>query len=152
MKTRYPLLLAYMSHRQNTRHVNTGAKLIVATTTLILVAGVSWIELRQHKRHRAQIACEARDAALARQVESIRRDAHDKLTLGASESQISQFFAEQGMAFYIRDSEAFGTLQTTGCAPEHCGGDVLVGVRVKLNLADSVAQEPAVETLYTGCP
>jgi hypothetical protein len=98
------------------------------------------------------MACKERDAALTRRIESIKRDAHEQLRVGAKKTDISQFFTEHDMAFYIEESEAFGTLHTNGCAPPHCGDGVLIGVRVKLDLADSVTEEPTVETLYVDCP
>jgi hypothetical protein len=71
---------------------------------------------------------------------------------GSKKADLSRFFAEEGMLFDVSNSEAFGTLHTTGCAPAHCGDGVLIGVRVKLDPTDTVTEEPTVDTLDDACP
>ena len=122
---------------------------------IVVTAGVSWLGLKQHERHQwrlARIACEERGAALTRRIESVRQNAREEVKIGSKKAIVSRFFAEQGMAFDISNSEAFGTVHATGCGPAHCGDGVLIGVRVKFDPADTVTEEPTVETLYDDCP
>jgi hypothetical protein len=146
-------VLAQSLKRQDTGVVKTFGTCIVFVVAIIVVAGVSWVGLRQHQRHRAQIACTERDAAFERKLESIKQDAHERLTIGTKKADVSRFFTDHGMTFGNSSaSEVMGTLQTTACAPNHCGDGVLLGVRVKLELADTVTEEPTVESLYSDCP
>ena len=78
--------------------------------TIVVIAGVSWLGLKQRKPHRSQIACKERGEALERQLGSIKQDAQERLKIGAKKAEVSWFFAEHGMPFDISKSEAFGTL------------------------------------------
>ena len=72
---------------------------------------------------------------------------------GSEWDDISRFFAEHGMSFGILYSEAFGSLYTVGCAPDvHCGDQVILQVRVKVDPAGAVAEEPSVDAGYDSCP
>jgi len=119
------------------------------TSSIIVVAAVSWFVL---KLCREQIACNKRGAAFALRVESIERDAHEELSIGAKSDDVSRFFAEHGIPLQIVEPEAVGTLYTVGCGPLGCGEDsALIGVRVKLDSAGAVAGKPEVVGMYTSC-
>ena len=125
----------------------------MSAAAIVVVAGMSWMGLRRHQRHRAQIACAERDAAFERKLESIKQDARERLKIGTKRADVSRFFTDHGMTFGGSSaSEVMGTLQTTACAPDHCGDGVLLGIRVKLDLADTVTEKPIVESLYSDCP
>jgi len=133
--------------------MKTGGKSIAAAVAIVAIAAVSWIGLKQYQRHRDQIACDERDAAFQRQLESIKQDAHRRLKIGAKKDEVFRFFADHGMrGDSISEAEVMGFLQTTACAPAHCGNGVWVRVQVKLGLSEAVAEEPTVETMYSDCP
>jgi hypothetical protein len=115
----------------------------------VVIAGVSWFGLKHYRSH---IACKERRAVFAQQIASIEHDARERLKIGTKSDDVSRFFAEHGIPFSIAESEAIGTLQTSGCAPLGCGTDAaLIGVRVKLDQTGTVAGEPTVVNLYTNC-
>lgn len=119
---------------------------IAIAIAIVIGAGSSWLGLKYHR-------CQSRGAALGRQIESIKKDALERLKVGAGKADVSRFFDEHGMPFDIVDSEAFGTLHASGCAPWMCGTDsAIIRVRVKLDGAGAVAQEPIVGGVYTDCP
>jgi hypothetical protein len=74
------------------------------------------------------------------------------MKIGSKKADVSRFFAEQGIGFHFSNSEAVGDLQSTGCAPPHCGDGVIIEVRVKLDQAGTVMEEPTVEMGYDDCP
>jgi len=119
------------------------------TSSIVVVAAVSWFAL---KLYRDQIACNKRSAAFARRVESIEHDANEKLSIGTKSGDVSRFFEEHGIPLQIVESEAIGTLYTSGCGPLGCGTDsALIGVRVKLDSAGAVTEKPTVVGMYTNC-
>jgi hypothetical protein len=118
-------------------------------SSIVVVAAVSWVAL---KLYRDQIACNKRGAAYALRVESIERDANEKLSIGTKRGDVARFFAEHGIPLQFVDSEAIGTLYTCGCGPLGCGTDsALIGVRVKLDSAGTVMEKPTVVGIYTDC-
>ena len=119
------------------------------TSSIVAVAAVSWFAL---KLGREQIACNKRGTAFALRVESIGRDANEKLSIGTKSGDVARFFAEHGIPLQIVESEAIGTLYTSGCGPLGCGTDsALIGVRVKLDSAGAVTEKPKVVGMYTDC-
>jgi hypothetical protein len=111
--------------------------------------GVSWLGLRYF---RSQTDCKKLSAAFVRQVENIKEDAHERLKIGTKKADVARFFAEHSIPFTISESEARGTLWTSGCAPFGCGSDsALIGVSVKLDPAGAVTEEPTVIGMYTDC-
>lgn len=115
----------------------------------MVIVGVIWLGLRYF---RSQTDCKKLSAAFARQVEDIREDAHERLKVGTKKADVARFFAEHSIPFTISESEARGTLWTSGCAPFGCGSDsALIGVSVKLNPAGAVTEEPTVIGMYTDC-
>jgi hypothetical protein len=129
--------------------VKTLRRRTATTSSIVVVAAVSWFAL---KLYRHQIACNRRGAAYALQVESIERDADEKLSIGTKSGDVAGFFAEHGIPFQIVESEAIGTLYTMGCGPLGCGTDsALIGVRVKLDSAGAVTAKPIVVGGYTNC-
>jgi hypothetical protein len=138
-----------MSGRQDTYLVGTLGRRVTIAASIIVVAGVSWFGLKQYRSH---ILCNQRNALFQRQVKSIEQDAHERLRIGTKSDEVSRFFAEHGIPFEIVESQAFGTLYTSGCAPLGCGTDkALIGVRVKLDSAGAVAEDAKVVAMYTDC-
>jgi hypothetical protein len=85
----------------------------IAIAAILVAAGASWFGLSQYRTH---AACNERGAAFLRQVESIKRDAHERLKIGTTRDELSKFFIEHGILLTIVGSEATGTLQTSGRA------------------------------------
>jgi hypothetical protein len=111
----------------------------------VSVAGATWLGIKQ-------LRCKQRHEVFARQVEIIKRDASGELKLGTKKADIAHFFTKHSIPFTIVGSEAYGTLQTSGCAPLGCGSDrAIIGVRVKLDGAGAVAEEAVVVGMYTDC-
>jgi len=117
----------------------------VAFAAIIVIAGVSWFGLREYH-------CYLRGASFTRQVESIKRDAAEKIKIGTNKTEVVRFFAEHNIPFGIRESELFGALRMAGCAPFGCGADTaFIGVDVKLDGADTVNEAPKVFGMYQDC-
>jgi len=117
---------------------------VALTVIVVIVAGTSF-GLREYH-------CKVRGAVLARQVESIKRDAAQELKIGTNKAEVLQFFAERNIPFAMLESEAFGSLRTSGCAPLGCGADTaFIGVRVKLDVAGTVGEAPKVFGMYQDC-
>jgi hypothetical protein len=122
---------------------------VTITASIVVLAVVSWFAV---KLCRDQIACNKRSAAFSLRVESIEHDANEQLSIGTKSGEVARFFAEHGIPFQIVQSEATGTLYTSGCGPLGCGTDsALIGVRVKLDSAGAVTEKPTVVGMYTDC-
>jgi hypothetical protein len=118
-------------------------------SSIVVGAAVSWFAV---KLCRDQIACNKRAAGFALRVETIRRDANEKLSIGTNSGDVSQFFAQHGVPLQIVEFEAMGTVYTAGCGPLGCGADsASIGVRVKLDTTGAVAEKPKVVGMYTDC-
>jgi hypothetical protein len=104
------------------------------------------------KPYHSQIDCKQRAASLESQIEQLKNGAHERLKIGTQKTDVARFFEDQGIPFIITESEARGTLPTSGCSPIGCGTDAaLIGLRVKLNREGTVADEPTVMGMYTDC-
>src|ERR1700675_513272 len=98
----------------------------VALAAIVVIAGVGWFGLREYN-------CKLRGAALSRQVESIKRDAAEELTIGTNKAEVARFFAQRNIPFAMLESEAYGSFRTSGCAPLGCGTDTrFIGLRGNL--------------------
>ncbi len=118
-------------------------------SSIVIATAVSWFAL---KLYQDQIACNKRGAAYAMRVESIERDANEKLSIGTKSGDVARFFKEHDIPLQIVESEAIGTLYTVGCGPLGCGTDsALIGVRVKLDSSGAVTGKPTVVGIYTDC-
>jgi hypothetical protein len=117
----------------------------VGLAAIVIIAGVSWLGLREYH-------CKIRGAVFARQVESIKRDAAQELRIGANKTEADRFFAEHNIPFAMDESGASGSLRTLGCAPLGCGTDrAFIGVEVKLDEAGTVSEVPRVFGMYQDC-
>jgi hypothetical protein len=138
-----------MASRQDTDMVKRLRRSITIGAAIVVIAGVSWFGLKQH---RSQIDCKQRSAVFARQVGSIKQDAHERLKIGTNKADVGRFFAEHRIPFTFSESEARGTLLTSGCAPFAFGSDsALIGVSVKLDPAGTVTEEATIVGMYTEC-
>jgi hypothetical protein len=117
----------------------------VAVAVMVVIAGLGLFGLREYR-------CKLRGVGFARQVESLKRDAAEDLKIGTNKSDVARFFAEHKIPFAILESEAYGSLRTSGCAPLGCGTDAaFIGVRVKLDGAGTVTEAPKVFGMYQDC-
>jgi len=97
-------------------------------------------------------ACKQQGDAFDARVEKLRRDAREKLIIGAKKDAVIRFFAENGMPVSFAAGEATGTVSTTGCAPAGCGSDAAyLGLRVKVDELGTVTGEPVVGAIYADC-
>ena len=117
----------------------------VVIAALVVIAGVSWLGLREYH-------CKLRGAAFAQEVEGIKRDAAEELKSGTSKTEVIRFFAKHNIPFAMLESEAFGSMRTSGCAPLGCGTDrAFIGVHVKLDESGRVTEAPKVFGMYQDC-
>ncbi len=99
---------------------------IVKPAVIVAIMGFSWLGFRKYR-------CSQRGAVLRLQVEGLRRDAQQTLKIGSDKTELEHFFTAHGISFSI-DSQAFGSIQTTGCAPFGCGSDAaFITIRVKVD-------------------
>ena len=145
----YRQFLAQASSQQDTDVMKTLRRSIPISAAIVVIMGVMWLGLRYF---RSQTDCKKLSAAFERQVENIKEDAHERLKIGTKKADVVRFFAEHSIPFTISESEARGTLWTSGCAPVGCGSDsALIGVSVKLDSANAVTEEPTIIGTYTDC-
>ena len=124
-------------------------KVVIATVGIVVVLLVNVVGCLY--RHRSA-ACRQRGDALSARVETLKREAHNKLKVGTKKDAVIRFFAENGIPATFNSSEASGTIHTSGCAPSGCGSDAaLLGLRVKVDEAGTVVSEPTVGAIYTNC-
>jgi hypothetical protein len=124
-------------------------KLPVSPIALVIVLLISSVGCL-YRYHSA--ACKQRGAAYEARVETLTREAHEKLKIGTKKDDVARFFAENGIPVTFSRDEASGTIYTSGCAPSGCGSDdALLGLRVKVDKAGTVVSEPVVGALYTNC-
>lgn len=117
----------------------------VAIIVAIVVVGVTAFGVKRYR-------CGQRNAAFARQVESIKQGARERLRVGTKNADVARFFTERGLHPIIQESYAYGSIRTSGRAPFGCGTDsAFISVRVKLDEAGAVAEEPHVGGIYTDC-
>jgi hypothetical protein len=111
---------------------------------LVLLA-VGWLGVRHYR-------CAKRGAAFGARVEAIERDAHNRLKPGTKKDDLIRFFVENKIPIDFYESEASGTITTSGCSPFGCGSDAaIIGVRVKVDEAGTVKSNPVVVGIYTNC-
>jgi hypothetical protein len=118
----------------------------LAIVIVLLISSVGCL----YRYHNA--ACKQRGAAYNARVETLKREAHEKLRIGTKKDAVVRFFAENEIPVTFSRDEASGTIYTSGCAPSGCGSDdALLGLRVKVDEAGTVVSEPVVGALYTNC-
>ena len=108
-------------------------------------------------RHQSA-ACKERGAAYRARAERLRRDAHQRLTIGTKKDAVVRFFTDNGLpvTFIAPESglpgQATGTIRVTGCAPSGCGSDAaILGLQVEVDTAGTVLSAPRVSGIYTDC-
>ena len=69
---------------------------LVAAAAIIAIVTLSWFGLKQRRRDLYRHACREHNAAFQRQIESIKKDAHEQLKVGTKKADASRFFAEHG--------------------------------------------------------
>jgi hypothetical protein len=112
---------------------------------IVAIMGFSWLGFRKYR-------CSQRGAVLRLQVGGLKRDAQQTLKIGSDKTELEHFFTAHGVSFSIVDSQAFGSIQTTGCAPFGYGSDAaFITIRVKVDGLGSVKQEPIVGAVYKDC-
>jgi hypothetical protein len=139
--------------------------IIISTAAIV---GIGWFGLKAYKNQianernsvvyekQAAIAknesCKKREVDYEKQIKNIETDAYNQLKIGTKKADVAKFFSVHRIPFDFFESEAHGTLSTSGCAPIGCGTDsALIGVSVKLSQAGTVTEEPKVVALYTDC-
>ena len=135
--------------------MKTLGRYIAAAAAIIAIATLGWFGLKQRRRDLYRHACREHNAAFQRQLEAIKKDAHEQLKVGTKKADVSRFFAEHGVPIgqaVLSAPEATGILQTTACAPPHCGERVSIRVRAKVESTGTITAEPIVDYMYDECP
>jgi hypothetical protein len=97
-------------------------------------------------------SCKQRGATLAARVETLERDARNRLTIGTKKDEVIRFFADNGIPVTFDRNAASGSAHTVGCAPQGCGtDDGFLGLLVKVTAEGTVVSEPVVSGGYTDC-
>ena len=123
-------------------------RLVAASFAFLVLVLVSCFPFYRYQ----SASCKQRGAAFDARVEKLKRDAHEKLSIGTKKGGVIRFFADNGIAVTFVRGEATGTISTTGCAPAGCGSDsALIGLRVKVDDMGTVTGEPTVVALYSDC-
>jgi hypothetical protein len=129
--------------------VNYTKRNVVLAVLSVVAVSVAWFGVTQYHSH---IRCAARNAVLREQVEKLKNDAHNQLRVGIKKAQVVKFFEEHQMRVTFGYGQAFGDIQTTGCAPFGCGADTaLIGVSVAVDSQGTVTGEPHVSGIFTDC-
>jgi hypothetical protein len=118
---------------------------VAIVVAIIVMVGVTSFGLKAYR-------CSQRHAAFAKQVESIKQGAHEHLRVGTKNAEVVRFFTERSIPLIIQEEYAYGSIRTSGCAPFGCVSDsAFISVRVKLDEAGAVTEEPIVGAIYTDC-
>jgi len=124
-------------------------ELVAATVGLVIVLLINSVGCLHRYR---SATCKQRGDAYSARVETLKQEAHGKLSIGTKKDAVIRFFAENGIPVTFSRDEASGTIYTSGCAPSGCGSDAaLLGVRVKVDEAGTVVSEPVVGAMYRNC-
>jgi hypothetical protein len=132
----------------------TGKRILIGTLALLTLAALTWsysqfgwMFYRYHSS-----ACQLRGKAYEVRIETLKRDASERLRIGTPKEDVIRFFKENGLPVSLAGDEYEGTIYTDGCAPAGCGSDAaLLGLRVKADSSGAVAGEPIVGAIYTNC-
>ncbi len=89
----------------------------VGLTVVLLISSVGCMY-----RYRSA-NCKKRGDAYSARVETLKREAHEKLKIGTKKDAVIRFFAENGIPLTFNRDEASGTIYTSGCAPSGCGSE-----------------------------
>jgi hypothetical protein len=129
----------------------TGKRILIGTFALLTLAWCysqfGWMFYRYRST-----ACKERGKAYAARFETLKRDARERLRIGAPKEDVMRFFKENGLPVSFDGDQYEGTIYTDGCSPAGCGSDAaLLGLRVKADSSAAVAGEPIVGAIYTNC-
>src|ERR1700722_15584415 len=132
----------------------TGKRILIGAFALLTLAilawgysGFGWMFYRYHST-----ACQQRGKAYEARIETLKRDARERLRIGTPKEDVMRFFKDNGIPVSLDRDEYEGTIYTDGCAPAGCGSDAaLLGLRVKADRNGAVAGEPIVGAIYTNC-
>jgi hypothetical protein len=132
----------------------TGKRILIATFALLTLAILAWgysqfgwMFYRYHST-----PCQQRGKAYEARIETLKRDARERLRIGTPKEDVIRFFKQNGLPVSLDGDEYEGTIYADGCAPAGCGSDAaLLGLRVKADSRGAVAGEPIVGALYTNC-
>jgi len=130
-----------------------GKQILFATFALLILAASAVIYSQfgfLFPYHSA--SCRQRGKAYEARVETLTRDARQRLRIGTPKEDVVRFFKENGLPVSLVQGEYQGTISIDGCAPAGCGSNAaLLGLRVKADSSGAVAGEPEVVALYTNC-
>ncbi len=119
------------------------AKRIIAAAALSV--GIGWFGVKHFE-------CKKRGMAFSGRINSLKQDAQNQLKIGTKNADVLRFFTEHGLQVSIVESQAFGSIQTDGCAPFGCGTDAaVISLRIKLDEKGNVNEEPRIVGMYTNC-
>lgn len=132
----------------------TEKRVLIVTVVLLMVALLAWgyseFGWMFYPYHSA--ACQQRAKAYEARIETLKRDAHERLKIGTPKEDVMRFFKDNGLPVSLTGNEYEGTISTDGCAPAGCGSDAaLLGLRVKADRSGAVAGEPIIGAIYTNC-
>ena len=99
-------------------------------------------------------ACKAQEKAYRERIQKLKRDARDRLRVGAKREDVIRVFQENGLpvSFEKLNNEYEGTITVKGCSPAGCGTDNgILSIRVKVDSSGNVMEEPVVTALYIDC-
>jgi hypothetical protein len=132
----------------------TGKRILIGTLGLLTLAVLAWCYSQVgwiFYRYQST-ACQQRGKAYEARIETLKRDARERLRIGTPKEDVMRFFKENGLPVSLDGNEYEGTINTDGCAPAGCGSDAaLLGLRVKADSSGAVAAEPIVGAIYTNC-
>lgn len=140
--------------REEEQLKKTEKRILIGTFALLTLAILAWgysqfgwVFYRYHSA-----ACQQRGKAYEARIETLKREARERLTIGTPKEDVMRFFEENGLPVSVHGNEYEGTISMDGCAPAGCGSDAaLLGLRVKADSRGAVAGAPIVGALYTNC-
>jgi hypothetical protein len=129
-------------------------RIVIGACTLLTLAILAWGYLQFgwmfYRYHSA--ACKQRGEAFNLRVENLKRDASERLRIGAPKEDVIRFYKENGFPISLYGDEYVGTIAIDGCAPAGCGTDAaFIYLSVKAASTGAVAGEPMVEAGYRNC-
>jgi hypothetical protein len=125
-------------------------KLPSATVALVFLLLIDSIGC--FRNHRS-VNCMRDGDASNLKVETLKREAHERLKIATKKDAVIRFFADSTIPVTFDRKEASGSIYIVGaCAPKGCGTNrVLLGLRIGVDEAGTVVSDPVIVAFFADC-
>jgi hypothetical protein len=86
--------------------------------------------------------------ALEHRLETLKREAHDKLKIGTKKSDVVRFFEQNGIPLTIDQESMRGSISALGCSSPGCWDAAEIRIKVELDESGNAKSEPIVNGIF----